>query len=494
MNLPGINLPILRRNYTPSVIAGAADAARKETGTSLTAKGHVDEASITYDEYGSTYQSQLPEQVPELASAYQQNLAYTSMYRSDVSVRVGLRCAEAPVLGGDYTVEAYDDSSQADIIRQFVEWQLFSAGGPWLRLLSQIMKMVRDGYQPFEPVWELREWSAKGANRRQYTSLKKLAVRPPSTISEINYDNYGNLDYMVQQAIGANFKSREVILPANKLLVFTFDQNGGDVRGESILRPAYPHWYMKQKLYAIDAVQKERHGIGVPDIELQPGFTNKDVAAGRQLGSNLRTNEKAYILRTTTMKVGFAEIKTQPVNALDSAIHHDMMIMKNILVQFLNTDTSSGGRATSASMMDMFMKAMRYLGNYICEMINYYLIPPMVGYNFDVDTFPKLCVRNIGEAKDLQMWGSAMSNLINADAIQVDDETEQFIRRVTDVPKRTTPFVDMQLTKKNILLQGEASTEEGAAANKPAGAPDETGGKGRPETTGNIGTSPSSAA
>lgn len=493
MQLPNY-LPILRRQaHTPSALASAADAARKDTGTSLTATGHVEQATIDYDEYGSSYRAPLPELVPELTSAYQQNLAYTSMYRSDVSVRVGLRCGEAPVLGGDYTVEAYDDSSQADIIRQFVEWQLFSAGGPWLRLLSQIMKMVRDGYQVFEPVWELREWSAKGANRRQYTSLKKLAVRPTSTISDIQYDDHGDLLYMVQQAIGAQFKSREVFLPAEKLLVFTFDQNGGDIRGESILRPAYSHWYMKQKLYAIDAVAKERHGIGVPDIELQPGFTNKDVAAGKQLGANLRTNEKAYILRTTTMKVGFAEIKTQPVNALDSAIHHDMMIMKNILVQWLNTDTSSGGRATSASMMDMFMKAMRYLGNYICEMINYYLIPPMVGYNFDVDTFPKLCVRNIGEAKDLQMWGSAMSNLINADAIQVDDETEQFIRRVTDVPKRTTPFIDMQLTKKNILLQGEATTEEGSAT-KPAGAPDSTGGKGRPETTGNIGPSPSSAS
>lgn len=485
-----MQIPLLGRTNV-SAKALAADAARRETGTSYNAQGHVTAEADAYSELGSQYKAPLPEQVPELNSPYQQNLAYTSMYRSDVSVRVGLRCAESPVLGGDYTVEAYDESAQSDIIRQYVEWQLFSASQPWLRLLSQIMKMLRDGYQVFEPVWELREWSAKGSNRRNYTSLKKLAVRPTSTISMIDYDDYGDLISMTQQAIGAQYKSREVILPADKLLVFTFDQNGGDIRGESILRPAYPHWYMKQKLYAIDAVQKERHGIGIPDIELQPGFSPKDVQAANILGPNLRTNEKSYIVRTPMMKVGFAEIKTMPVNALDSAIHHDMMIMKNILVQFLNTDVASGGRATAATMMDMFLKSMRYLGNYICEMINYYLIPPMVGYNFDVDTFPRLCVRNIGEAKDLQMWAAAMSNLINAHAIQVDDETEQFIRRVIDVPRRTTPFVDMQLTKKNILLQGQATEEEGSAG-KPAGAPDSTGGKGRPETTGNVGTSPSS--
>lgn len=496
-----ISLPRFGRNKVAvSTKAHAADAARRDTGTSYQATGHVDPGSASYAEMGSSFKSPLPEIVPELNSAYSQNLAYTSMYRSDVSVRVGLRCGEAPVLGGDFTVEGYDADPQSQAIREFVEWQLFSASKPWGQTLQQIIKMMRDGYSLFEPVWELREWaptkSSKGANRRQYTSLKRLAVRPTTTITDLKYDDYGELLQVTQQAIGAEFKSREEIIPANKLLVFSFDQQGGDIRGESILRPAYPHWYMKQKLYAIDSIAKERHGIGIPDIELQPGFTPADLTAANILGKNLRTNEYAYIVRTTNMKVGFAEIKTQPANALESAVHHDMMIMKNILVQFLNTDVGSS-RNTSSTSLDMMLKAMRYIANYICGIVNYYLIPPMVGYNFNVDTFPKLCVRNIGETKDLQMWSAAMANLINAEAIYVDDETEQFIRRVVDMPKRITPrpvpLLGPHDTRQQTLLQGVVpGTDDKTPAQKAGNGKTGTTGDTKAVQSGNIGTSPSS--
>jgi hypothetical protein len=165
------------------------------------------------------------------------------------------------------------------------------------------------------------------------------------------------------------------------------------------------------------------------------------------LGANLRTNESSYIVRTTTMKVGFAELSTQLVDALKSALHHDDMIMKNIMVQFLNMGLSgAGGRSTGATAMDMFLKSMRYLAGAMCDVFNSYLIPNLVAYNFKTDQFPRLDVRNIGEAKDMQMWAAAMSNLIKQKAIQVDDETEQWLRRQVDMPKRTTPFtLDTQM-------------------------------------------------
>jgi hypothetical protein len=92
------------------------------------------------------------------------------------------------------------------------------------------------------------------------------------------------------------------------------------------------------------------------------------------IGKNLRTNEQAHIVRTTAMEIGFAEIKSTPANALESANHHDNMIMKNVMVQFLNLgiEGSGGGRATGATAADMFLKAMRYVANSICDYFNQY--------------------------------------------------------------------------------------------------------------------------
>jgi hypothetical protein len=82
----------------------------------------------------------------------------------------------------------------------------------------------------------------------------------------------------------------------------------------------------------------------------------------------------------------------------------------------------------------MFTKSMRFVGNMICDTINLYCVPYLVGYNFQSDKFPKLKVRNIGETKDLQQWASAISNLLARNGITPDYELEQWIRDVLDAP------------------------------------------------------------
>jgi hypothetical protein len=303
---------------------------------------------------------------------------------------------------------------------------------------------------------------------------------------------------MCQEALRSDGKAEEVHIPIQKLCVFTFDQDGGDLEGNSILRSAYQHWYYKDHLYKIDAIQKERHGIGVPEIELQPGYGEADKAVAHELGRNLRTNERAYIVRTSMMNVGFAELSGNLVDALKSAGHHDNMIMKNVMVQFLNAGISEGGaRATSATQMDMFLKAMRYIAEIFCEGINLYIIPNLVTYNFKTDRFPQLQVRNIGEAKDLQMWAAAMSNLKRHGLIQIDDETEQWIRKQMQMPRRTTGFepeepggIIENIQKRIDVIEGGSKTNGGGG--DAATSPPSTQKKGAPPTTGYVGKSPSS--
>lgn len=494
MQIPKINLP----RFNPSA---KADPRQHVTGTTLASKGHTKLPPADMMERGSSMDIRIPDQVPALQSTAQQIRTYTSMYRTDVSVRVGLRCAEGPVLGGDYTIEPFDDTEQSAVIAAFVDYNLFHASAPWLTNLAQILKMFRAGAQVFEPCWGLREWAPskviKGANRKNYTILEKMAVRPIGTLSNPQYSDNGDLLSIDQNATGSDGKARTVELDSQKLLVFTFDKDGGNIFGESILRPAYPHWYYKGKLYAIDAIQKERHGMGIPDVELQLGFSPDDKRAANIMAKNLRTNEYAYIVRNQMLKVGFAELKGMPVNPLESAIHHDNMIMKNILVQFLQIDGVAGGRASSATSMDMMMKSMRYIANFICDQYNYYIIPALVGYNFNTDQCPKMVVRNVGEAKDLQMWASAISNLVNSEAIEVDDDTEDFLRKVVDIPKRTTKRSQLgpHDVKQQTLLQGQVpnstttTSTTGPNSGRARGA-----GATKQVQSGNVGKSPSSGA
>jgi hypothetical protein len=478
-----INPSLRKKESTPS---------RQVSGTSYTAQGAIETPPANFNEVGSQRQAIIRDTVPELGTKRQQAETYRTMVRSDASVRVSLRAGKAPVLGGDYWVEPFDDDPDNIAIAEFVNYNLFHGmTTPWLKVLEQILHMYEDGFSVLEPVWEMREWAphitAPGANRRLYTMLRKLSVRPASTVIEFLYDNNGGPKGIKHNAIDAEGNVTEKPIDISKLVIFTFDQDGGALDGNSILRSAYPHWYYKQYLYKIDAIQKERHGIGVPEVELQPGHSSDDNAKAHELASNLRTNEKAYIVRTTMMTIGFAEIKGNLVDALESAQHHDNMIMKNIMVQFLNLgmESSGGGRATGATSMDMFLKSMRHIANSICESINMYVIPNLVAYNFKTDKFPKLQVRNIGEAKDLQMFTSGIANLVKNNAIEVDDEFEQWVRRSIQAPRRKGPL--------RALLAKQASTMAGTNANgKANGKAAADANRGRDVQGGNTGKSPSS--
>jgi hypothetical protein len=451
----------------PAIPSLRRSARKPVSGTSYESQQAVPIPAGVYTETGSSRITQLIDPVPELSNRTTAVRTYKKMMRGDVSVRSSMRAGKASVLGAEFYMDAYDESEEAAIAREFADFNVFHAASlPWTKTLENILRMFENGFAVAEPVFELREWAPKkivqGANLKKYTMLKKLADRPATTIGKFTYDDNGGIVSVEQNALDGNNNNKVVVIPIEKLMIFTFEGDG-NIEGESILRSCYRNWYYKDKLYTIDAIQKERHGIGVPDIEIQPGASKKEVNLAHELGANLRTNEKSYIVRTPMMQVGFAELSGNPVDALGSAVHHDNQIMKNILVQFINMgiEGGGGGRATGATAFDMFMKAMRYVAQMICDYFNLYLIPQLHSYNFLTPKIPQMKVRNIGEIKDFQMWSAGIRNLMTSNGITPDMDTEQFLRQVADMPAKTEPrpdFADIAQTVKrqNVEIDGDA--------------------------------------
>lgn len=417
-------------------LAKAINPRKTSTGTSYAATGIA--TPDTNAESGSSQPVQIRELVPELLSPSQRLQTYGKMM-NDTGVNTSITAGKTPILGAEFYIDAHSPDPNDELIAQFITANLFEGmSSPFSNALSDILEMYVDGFSIFEKSYELREWSpsAKGANTKKYTMLKKFGYRPAGTIKSIEYDDNGGPKIVTQSALQADKTVKEVPLDISKILIFSFQRKGGDLTGKSILRTAYQHWFYKIHFYKIDAIQKERHGIGVPKGKLLPGYTEKDVVAMRTLLRNTRTNEEAFWLLTPNVDVEFAEFNGALVNVLESALHHNSMILLNVLAQFLvlGHESSGGGRATAGSQVDIYMKAFRYIANYICDVINMYVIPELVVYNFKTTNFPKIKVRNIGETRDLQQIASALSSLIHEGGITMDDDTEQHIRRVFDIP------------------------------------------------------------
>jgi hypothetical protein len=436
----------------------------------------------TGSEIGSNQPVRIIELVPALVSPYTRMLEYNKMM-TDAGVDVSVRAVKTPILGAEFFVDPASSDPQDQMIATFICDNLF--GGlttPFTSSLEDILRMFEDGYSVLEKVHELRVWAPKdvpGANSKQYTMLKNFGARPISTITNIVYDNNGHVTEIDQNAIQADTSTKPVKMDINKLLVFTYNRRGGDITGKSILRTAYAHWYYKTHFYKVDAIQKERHGLGIPRGKLLPGYTPADKVAMRTALRNIRANEESFILETPNVTIDFVELSGNPVDVTSSAVHHNAMILLNVLAEFLASGLSEkgggGGRATAQPQVDIFMKSLRYVANMICDIINMYVIPELVVWNFPTNNFPQLKVRNIGETKDLQMLGAALANLISEGGIQMDDPSEDWIRQIFDMPKRTSPRTE-EVPTKEVITDNENNSNGG------------TGNKGvvKKTTTGNV--------
>jgi hypothetical protein len=315
--------------------------------------------------------------------------------------------------------------------------------------------MLDFGYYMFEKVWEERK--IQGQTRMVW---KKLAPRHPMDVLEWVFDDNGGPN-AVKMINPDTFDPEPIVIPIEKLLVFSFDKEGGNIEGMSILRSSYKHWYYKDKLYMIDAIQKERHGIGVPVIKLPMGFSKTDKLDADQLGRNLRTNERAHVVLPPNWELLFAKLEGQPVNAMESIEHHDKQIQKNALVAFMDGNAKEEDQT-------MFLKATRFIADIVAGTFNSYAIPQLIDYNFvRGEKYPKLKARRIGEQADWRTMSFAVRNLIGAGVIIPDDKLEESLREEMDLPKADVATQRVVATPQ---APGSGGTAQGPGQQKQAGA------------------------
>jgi hypothetical protein len=346
---------------------------------------------------------------------------YYRMKRIDGIVRGALRIFKTPVLSANWRVEPGGKSARDVNAARFVADNLFNGlNVSWNRLLEDILLMVDYGHMILEKVYEL---DTDGKVR-----LRKLAPRHPADVLQWHYDSNGGPDGVSMAPNDFAGEPQGIFIPIRKLAIFSLEAEAGDLRGLSVLRSAWMHYQYKFNLYKIDAIQKERHGIGVPVIKLPPGFSREDKNLAEELGRNLRTNERAHVTLPPNWELTFAKLEGQPVDSMKSIDHHNQMIMANVLAPFLTeADQKKEGLLT-------FLKATRYVADTVSDTFNHHIIPDLIEFNWTRVKNPKLRARRIGEEEDQRTMSFTLRNYVGAGLIIPDENTEAFLREEMDLP------------------------------------------------------------
>jgi hypothetical protein len=354
---------------------------------------------------------------------------YDKMRRGDGTVRSSLRMLRTPVLAAEWFVQPASDSKRDQNVAEFI-WNNLNCwmSNAWGQVLFESTLMLDFGYYMFEKVFWDQEPRAKGM-----VSWKKLAPRHPMDVEQWHFDTNGgpaSVDFYPWD----QFEFVDKNIKIDKLLVMSYDKEAGNIQGISALRSAYKHWFYKDNLLKIDAIQKERHGIGVPIIKLPPNFTDADRKLAEEMGRNLRTNERAHIILPPNWDIMFAKLEGQHVDALASVNLHNQELWGNILGGFMNPGDKQQGAAIS-DLQVFFLKASQYVAGIVRDTFNKHAIPQLVDYNWmRLNGYPELKARSIAEQVDTRTLSFALRNLVGSGLITPDGQLEDVLRNIMDLP------------------------------------------------------------
>lgn len=335
---------------------------------------------------------------------------YDRMRRSDAQVQALLFAISLPLVSAVWTIERPENKEEANKVSEehinFMKTQLFQRLD-WPATLRHVLSCLWAGFAILEKVYALEN--------NQYV-LSKLSPRLATTIEKWNVDEEDNL-IGVQQQIdvlsqpprrspkinaterprSANTAKNTFEIPRDKIALFSYQQEANNYEGQSLLRGAYKHFFIKDTLYKLDSIRQERYAVGIPHIKLPEEYWDTDMEYAIKIAKNWKSGAQSYIITPVGWEVDILQLQSGGTNILESITHHNEEITKAGLAQFINFGTTqTGSRALGEVTTAFFYDSIVGLANWIATVMNRDVVWPTMDLNFANHPHPELKVSNIG--------------------------------------------------------------------------------------------------
>jgi phage gp29-like protein len=354
------------------------------------------------------------------------------MRRSDATVQALELAITLPIRATDWDVQPASDDPTAKEAADLVYDNLF--GGmthTFDDFLRDALLALFYGFTVFEKVFEERD---------DYIVWRKFAPRHPQTIERFLFDETGGLAGVRQVGFDPQGRFRQVDIPIEKLLVFIWRRELGNPYGVSVLRAAYKHWFLKDLAYKLQAIALERWAVGIPVGKVPAGTSEQDKQTFLQMLEAMRGHERAAMVLPEDYSVELigAEAGQRANQAFVEAIqHHDTMIVKAVLAQFLNLGMGDvGSWALSRDHSQLFLMGLNSVAQWFADHINRYAIPQLCRLNFgeDFTDFPELTFADLRLVLQREVLAEAVSKLVQTGILTPDRSLQEWVRDVFDLP------------------------------------------------------------
>lgn len=202
----------------------------------------------------------------------------------------------------------------------------------------------------------------------------------------MNVARDGGLESIVQSGVTtpSGVQVPQVEIPVDRLVAYVYDPQDTSWTGTSVLRPAYKHWVLKDRLLRLEAMTLERNGMGVPVYE-GSGLLDKpgsDIKAGQDIATQLRSGAEAGAAIPAGAKLSLMGVSGQIVSPREAIAYHDSMIARSVLAHFLNLEGKGGSYALADTQADFFVQSLQTIGEWIADTATQHVVEDLVDVAF----------------------------------------------------------------------------------------------------------------
>lgn len=293
----------------------------------------------------------------------------------------------------------------------------------WEQHLQMALLHIQYGHMFFEQVYTVGDDGLY--------HLRKLGPRLPRTISDIQVARDGGLVAIEQY--GFDQSSGLVRIPVQRLVAYVNEREGGDWTGNSLLRPAYKHWLLKDRLLRVQTQTIERNGMGVPLYEAGPGDDQTQMDKGAKIAQSYKAGSASGAAVPHQAKLRLLGVEGNLPDANPAIRYHDEQIGRAVLAHFLNLGTQTGSWALGSTFANFFTLSLQTLGEQIADTANQHIVEDLVDANWGAnEPAPRLVFDEIGSQKDAV--ASALKLLVDAGILIADESLEEAVRQDYGLP------------------------------------------------------------
>jgi len=355
---------------------------------------------------------------------------YDKMLRGDGQIQAVELVFTLPPESTDWRVDPNEAGEPIDIeIAEALATNLFEGMTiTWADVVAETMMSPLMGVNALEKVWEPRNGMAW---------LRKLAPRHPRTIIDWMLDAEGGSQGIKQRVTDpTTMITRDVTIPIERLLRFTFRGQGGNFEGRGIMRAMRTHWFIKHALYGIA-------NQGFEGLYNPAAFghlpANHSASDREQYIAVLRHFGRGVVLPSGYDDPTFPAGNQRLPSITEYITYHDTLMARSALAQFLQLGSGdSGSWALSDSHVTLFLMALETVLKRIAAVFDRFLIPEWVGYNYPgVDRFPTLGWRPLAHVVQKVGLLQLLKDLVAGKLIDRDDDLEDMARDYLGLPPKT---------------------------------------------------------